>query len=204
MNSRRGNPQQGAALVEMAIVILLFLMLVFGIFEFALVVFHWSRLDEATRAGARYAIVNDPACSVYEVATGAYNCTGGPLDCSSNPNDKKVVVENGACTVGNPYTLNDAGCRIVERMRGIQPLINSSETDVVITYACTDTGFAGNAAQALSVTVGTCDDKAVADGVNCKLLKYKLILPGLLGIDASVTMPAFSTTRTGEDMNTVN
>jgi len=51
---------RGAAMVEMAIVISLFLVMVLGIIEFAMAFFDWSRTVEATRAGARYAIVHSP------------------------------------------------------------------------------------------------------------------------------------------------
>lgn len=218
MNSRAGkyrpgNRQQGAAMVEMAIVIFLFLILVFGIIEFALVIYNWSLLNEATRAGARYAIVNDPACDIYGVAgINQYNCIGDALDCVNNPNDKRTVTVTGNCDIETPpgYDLKDgdAGCRIVERMRGIQPLIGLSDPDVVITYACTDAGFAGLTQKVPSVTVGTCDAKTKAElnneGRDCNLLEYNLIVPGLLGLEVSVNMPGFATTRTGEDLDTVN
>ena len=51
--------EHGAAMVEMAIVLMLFLILVFGIIEFSMAIFSWSRVIESTRAGARYAIVNN-------------------------------------------------------------------------------------------------------------------------------------------------
>jgi hypothetical protein len=204
----RGNRQSGAAMVEMAIVISLFLVLVFGIIEFALVIFHWSKLNEATRAGARYAIVNDPACSIYTDTNDPdyKKCDGGPLDCSDPSNNQKVVVESGACTVGDPYKPRDAGCRIVERMRAIQPLIGLSDPvpDVVITYTCTDAGFAGLTQKVPSVSVGICSAEDVSAGLCSQPLEYNLIVPGLLGLDASVNMPGFDTTRTGEDLDTVN
>ena len=200
---RRGNRQQGAALVEMAIVVSLFLALVFGIIEFALMVFQWSRLVEATRAGARYAIVHDAACSIYEDTNDVnYKCNNpdsGPLVCD-DPDDpskeeiEKFVEVDGDCTVGDPYQLSDAGCKIVERMRGIQPLIYLSEPvpQVVITYRCTDVGFAGLAQKIPSVTV------------EVNNVPFNFNSPGLLGINASVNMPSFATTRTGEDLDTVN
>lgn len=192
---RSGNRQQGAAIVEMAIVVLVFLVLVFGIIEFALMIFHWSLLDEATRAGARYAIVNDPACSIYEETNDVnYKCTGGPLDCSTDPDDQKIVTVNGDCTVGEPYTLIDAGCKIVERMRATQSLINSPEAGVavVITYACTDAGFAGLTQKVPTVTI------------EANNVPYYFSVPGMFGLGPSVNMPSFATTRTGEDLETVN
>jgi hypothetical protein len=194
---RRADRQRGAAMVEMAIVVTVFLALVFGIIEFALVIFHWSKMVESTRAGARYAIVNDPACDIYGLEDiNQYDCVGGPLDCAANPEDVRTVEVDGDCTVGEPYNLKngDAGCSIVERMRAIQPLIGAEDTKVIVTYACTDVGFAGLAQKVPTVKIET-------SGV-----PYKLIVPSLFGLEAlsEVTMPSFATTRTGEDLDTVN
>lgn len=199
--------------MEMAIVISLYLILVFGIIEFALIIFHWSRLVEGTRTAARYAIVNDPACNIFNLPWDPtkphflkQSCSSAPLDCSGGAQETYMSIA-GNCTVSDTgEQAQDAACRIVSEhkvdsnneilqfrgnMRGIQPLINSPETDVIITYTCTDAGFAGLAQKVPAVTVETRD------------VNYNLIVPGLLGLDVSVTMPAFATTRTGEDMSTV-
>ncbi|MGJ3703889.1 TadE family protein [Variovorax sp. AFSI2.2] len=49
----------GATTVEFALGLLVFLMLVLGIVDFARMLFTWSAANEATRAGARYAVVCD-------------------------------------------------------------------------------------------------------------------------------------------------
>lgn len=72
--SRRS--QQGTALVEFAIVGALALTLLFGVLEIARAVFVANALAEATRRGARMAVVcpvNDPA--IAQVAT--FNVSGG-------------------------------------------------------------------------------------------------------------------------------
>lgn len=56
--------QRGAAMVEMAITLSLFLMLVFAIIEFSMAYFTWARINEAARDAARYAIVNDPLADI--------------------------------------------------------------------------------------------------------------------------------------------
>ncbi|NPC55467.1 TadE/TadG family type IV pilus assembly protein [Caenimonas soli] len=52
--------QSGATIVEFMLVLLLFLMFTFGILDFARMLFTWNAANEATRAGARYAVVCDP------------------------------------------------------------------------------------------------------------------------------------------------
>jgi len=49
----------GATTVEFALGLLIFLMLLLGIVDFARMLFTWSMASEATRAGARYAVVCD-------------------------------------------------------------------------------------------------------------------------------------------------
>ena len=53
----RGN--RGATVVEFALVISIFLMLMLGTMEFGRVLFYWNTTAEATRLGARVAVVCD-------------------------------------------------------------------------------------------------------------------------------------------------
>lgn len=201
--------QRGAALVEMAIVILVFLMLVFGILEFARAIFEWSRLVEATRSGVRYAIVNDPACNIFDETWESgdpqylkQDCTPGPLQCDGGNQTASMTIAGDCKITQGSNQKTDAACRIVAEnrfedgnlvevrgnMRRLQPLINAPGTDVTITYTCTDAGFAGNAQRVPAVTVSV------------ENVEFYFVASGLLGIDASVTMPSFETTRTGEDL----
>ncbi|CAN7309815.1 TadE/TadG family type IV pilus assembly protein [Variovorax sp. LjRoot290] len=51
--------QTGATIVEFALGLIIFFMFLFGITDFARMLFTWSAANEATRAGARYAVVCD-------------------------------------------------------------------------------------------------------------------------------------------------
>jgi len=55
---RRGTRRRGQALVEFALVIPLFLLLLVSIFDLGRAVFAWNTLSNAAREGARIAIVN--------------------------------------------------------------------------------------------------------------------------------------------------
>jgi Flp pilus assembly protein TadG len=57
--SRRGA-EKGQTLVEFALAAMLFLTLLFGIVEFGRALWTWNTIVQATRAGARFAIVGDP------------------------------------------------------------------------------------------------------------------------------------------------
>lgn len=150
-------------MVEMAIVVPIFLALVFGILEFGVAVFNWSLVIEATRSGARYAIVNNAECAGV-TGDGGMVCPGA---------------EPVSCQVG-------ADSPMMAEMRKIKPDI--ADGKVAITYACSDAGFAERPTPVLKVTVETSG------------IEYAFILPALLGIDATVTMPSFATTRISEDL----
>lgn len=48
--------QDGAVIIEFTLVLLLFLMFVFGILDFSRLLYTWQMANEATREGARYAV----------------------------------------------------------------------------------------------------------------------------------------------------
>jgi Flp pilus assembly protein TadG len=51
--------QSGATVVEFALVLIVFLTFLLGITDFSRMLFTWNAANEATRAGARYAVVCD-------------------------------------------------------------------------------------------------------------------------------------------------
>lgn len=53
MNSR----QRGATIVEFSLILVFFLALLLGVLDFSRLLYTWSVTNEATRAGARYAVV---------------------------------------------------------------------------------------------------------------------------------------------------
>lgn len=160
--------QRGASMVEMTIVILLFLTLIFAIFEFALAIFYASRLSEATRAGARYAIVTNPSLS------GISEMSCSELDASGFSQ-----CDAASCS------------EIVEQMSKV---VSVNPANVYIRYQCSQTGFSGAA--------GYSEANQEVYSVTVKLqgVQYALIMPGVLGLDAYLSMPSFETTRLSEDL----
>jgi len=51
--------ESGSALVEFALALPIFLMFMLGVLDFSRMLFTWNAANEATRAGARYAVVCD-------------------------------------------------------------------------------------------------------------------------------------------------
>lgn len=56
---RQRERERGSTVVEFALVLLLFFTFLLGIMDFARMLFTWNAATEATRAGARYAVVCD-------------------------------------------------------------------------------------------------------------------------------------------------
>jgi len=179
--------------VEFAFTFIVFLILVMGIIEFAMAIFNWSRMVEATRAGARYAITSDPACNIGNRPDITQSCDGGaflsttcnPGSGSTPPDSASLTITSGMCT---DYTT--PACKIIEQMQRSSPYILSGGSTVTVTYSCSNTGDPAIPAPVPLVTV------------QANNVPYLFMVPGLLGIQASVTMPSFETTRIGEDLYT--
>lgn len=63
----RNNRHSGATTVEFALGLLIFLTFALGITDFSRMLFTWSAAQEATRAGARYAVVCDDTAQQAQV-----------------------------------------------------------------------------------------------------------------------------------------
>ena len=67
-NSRPITQQRGAVMVEMALTLGIFMVILLALFEFSLLMFTWSRAVEATRLGSRLAVVSTPVTSDRQTA----------------------------------------------------------------------------------------------------------------------------------------
>lgn len=169
-------------MVEMALVLSIFLMLVFSILEVALAVFYASRLSEATRSGVRHATVTNASMS--EISDPNITC------------DTLDAVGFKQC---NAETCDG----VVEAMN---KLVAVDPSSVYIRYQCMSTGYTGKAGysdaskEIYSITV------AIASGVDAdgKLIgvEYPLVFPKeILHLNyATIRMPPFESTRLSEDL----
>ncbi|OQX32073.1 MAG: hypothetical protein B0D96_12390 [Candidatus Sedimenticola endophacoides] len=170
-------------MVETAIVIVLFLTLIFAIIEFSFALLRWGQAIEATRAGVRFAIVNDP---VYPDLFADLSCPGGTAvvaDCG----DAGAGIDCGPAY--DPEKWPAEGDGVLARMQRVLSSVEAS--NIRVTYACTDAGYMERPLPVPSVTVEITG------------LQHTLIVPTLLGFDATWTVPRYASTRTGEDLHTV-
>lgn len=122
--------QQGGTLVEMALVLLLFLMIIFAVMEFSIAIFRSAQLAEATRDGLRYAIVND------SLAETLPSCIDGALP-------EKVTCTSINCP------------EMISGMANVAPIILSQDDiNVKVEYACPASDYVEhNALYLVTVTV---------------------------------------------------
>ena len=78
MSARTRRRRRAQALVEFALVVPWFFLLLFGIIEAGRFIFYYESLSHATREGARYAIVN---------GANTLGCASGPAAPNSTPCD---------------------------------------------------------------------------------------------------------------------
>jgi Flp pilus assembly protein TadG len=67
VSERRSQAQKGAAMIEYALVLSIFIMLVYGFVQFCLILFGFNNATYASRVAVRYAVVHG--------TTASYTCT---------------------------------------------------------------------------------------------------------------------------------
>lgn len=170
--SRRSR-QKGVALVESALTVSLFLLMIFAVIEFALLMFTWSKGAEAARLISRAAIVSDPIVSL----------TGGSgLDCEGGGGNTTI---EASCT-------GKAECDEFEAI--IQAFLpGSSKSNIQVTYSCSGVGYDDRPVEMLIPEVK----------VKILNYQYEMIVPSLTGLPVSWTLPPMTSGRTGEDLETI-
>jgi len=169
--------QRGSAMVEFAVVALLYFILIFGIIEFVLAVYHWSQVVKGAREGVRYAIVNDPVCDPIDLYAGIDDCTP-VLNCGSAPTVTTATCGDVGVDCSNLLSQIQTGGR-----QDIQ------SANVVVTYACSG----------LNLPFGT---PIPVVTVSIQGVVHNLVAPNLLGFNPTWAIPTVSVTKTAEDLCT--
>jgi hypothetical protein len=201
--------QRAASAAEFAIVLPLFLILLFGTIDAARFVWEYNRAEKATQVGARLATVTDPLSSglIEEdyagqtvdgetIGAGELIPAGalGVLKCTSAD---ECVCESGTCPDPGTFdsdTFNDV---IVARMKQIYPAIEAENVEV--RYKGSGFGYAGSAAGGGGGGGGgAAEIMEISPLITVTLtgLQFRPITALLL---AEMSMPSFSTTLTAED-----
>lgn len=198
----------GASAAEFALVLPLFLLLVFGTIDAGRFVWEYNRAEKATQVGARLATVTDPLDSglrdedyagqsvggvtigvgdlIPAGALGSLRCTSTGCQCETAP-----------CPTPGTFNTTTFNNVLVARMQQIYPEIEAE--NVVVRYKGSGFGYAGSATGGGGGGGGgATETMEISPLITVTLtgLQFRPISTLLL---AQMTMPAFSTTLTAED-----
>lgn len=202
MLKRFAAAENGAAMVEMTIVMTLLLALTLGFVDFGYAFYQWNAANKAVQVGARLASISDPVATSLAtaapsttpgapVAAGAYGpfvCTsagGGTCPGYNAANFSRIFRGDTAVTTNDACPAPTGSQR--PGMCHFFPFLKRE--NVVVTYAATGLGFQTRLSGPVpTITVSLRD-------VNFRFF----FLSGLMGF-TSITMPTMLSTVTGEDL----
>jgi Flp pilus assembly protein TadG len=211
MLARFGKDENGAAMVEMTIVLTLFLLLTMGFVDFAHAFYRWNSASKAVQVAARMASISDPVATALTVrpwggstpgaptgAYGPYECVGGASTCIKlgGGEGTPLIAANfnrifrGDTDASDP---NSDACNppTGTQRRGLCHFLPGIRREnVVITYTGSGLGYQGRAAGAVPTIT-----------VELRNVNFQFFFVGpLLDIANAITMPTMLSTVTGEDM----
>lgn len=174
--------QQGAALIEMALTLPLFLALIFGMIDFSLLLFEWGKGVEVARHTLRQAVVNQPLASDAQLS--ALGGCDDALEFSNSTPDFQVP----NCSTGTTFC-NDYATHL---LREFEP------ENLNVTYGCSGAGY---------LERGSGSNVLLIPEVQVNLdVTYTFLFSQIIGLGDGAGLSVskrFSATRTGEDMDTV-
>lgn len=183
---------RAAAGAEFALILPLFLLLLFGVIDAGRFLWEFNQAEKATQMGARYAVVTDPVAP--GLATYSFAISDGITQGSAVPvaNFDNADCTDGTCTCTGGGICDDIGYdqtafdNIVGRMSAFYPPIDNA--NVEITYKNVGLGFSGDP-----------DNPNVSALVTVKLTDLTFQPLVCLAFACSINMPDFSAALTLED-----
>lgn len=168
--------QVGAALVETAISLLVFIVLLLGFFDFILLLFEWGKGMDVLRTTTRQLIVSEPIGN-----TGELNNFSGLGSCDS-VDDIPLALDPVTCS---------GSCD--DYAEGLLNYYSSG--DLTVTYGCSGAG---------RLDRGTSNDALIIPRVRVDLtVRYPFLWARIWGGDASISR-TFTLVKTGEDICTID
>jgi hypothetical protein len=149
---------RGVVAAEFALVLPIFLLLVFGMMDVAGYAWRMNMAQKATQYGARLAVVTNPVVSALTTEDYVGDTVGGvtlsqgdvipaaalgEIACSGSGGTPSCTCKTAPCPAPTMDTTGTAAFnRILARMRGIDPSISSS--NLVVEYRGSGVGYAGD------------------------------------------------------------
>jgi len=125
MRRRTHDPTQGQALVEFAVILPVLMLLVLGLFDAGRAVLFYTELANASRAGARVAIVNQSNDATCGGPERTFKCAAADLTMAMDVDPLDIVdlaISGSPCSLPSDCT---ATVRVDYRFEPITPLIGA-------------------------------------------------------------------------------
>jgi len=188
--------ERGISSVEFVIVASVFFMLCFGVIDFSRAMWHWNAAAKATHVGVRFAVVNNMvsiAMQSYKGSVAAGQSIPAATVVADLGTDTFVCTNTGCNGNGDTGTSFDdiAFALIVAKMQTRYDRVEPE--NVVVEYRHIGLGFSGDPLS---------PDLNPAVTVRLVGMEFNFVTPGFTGI-ATLGMPAFRATMTGEDLTTL-
>ena len=135
--------ERGGVLVEFALVLPLFLILLFSVIDFGQIYLRWILAEKGTHLAARLAVVRPPMCAGVPIFND--RTAGFPKDLAFGTS---CAATNGLCTDPGTFTCTGATAvgttfdDIIDAVGGFLPAATASE-NVRLTYSFANLGFLG-------------------------------------------------------------
>lgn len=131
LSRKTASTQRGAVAVEFALVVPIFLVLLFGTIEFGRLIYLWNTVQEVSRSAARQAVVTDftDTAAITAIKRSAvFRATDGTLPASTEVSNANVAISylNAAGTVPAVMPLNPGD--------NIAACLDATRTDSCIRY----------------------------------------------------------------------
>jgi Flp pilus assembly protein TadG len=137
---RPGGRSRGQSMVECALVLPVFLMLVFGTVDLGRAIFYQSLLNEAVRDGARYGLVSQDTATVQQhVQTGLNQFAGAVTTCSAVIYSTVLLTAAPACANAGSAAAGAYGYVTVTATLPFSPIVGLYSTGWQITLRAQST-----------------------------------------------------------------
>ncbi len=204
----------GTTAIEFALIFVVFFIFVFGIIEYSLMMWRWNSAETATQMAARLAVQSDPV-------SGGFNSYSGVADAGLGPGQSITLADVPAFTVtcSSDGTLSCSGSglpagftaapdaegivtfnNVVTEVQKLLPTV--TEQNVIVEYSHIGLGFAGRPGTDIVPLVTVRLTDLQFDFIILDIFLSVLRGPGGASVTDSITMPAFTASLTGEDLDT--
>jgi Flp pilus assembly protein TadG len=180
--------ESGAAIIEFTLVLPLLLLLTFGLVDFGMAFWQFNAVEKATGAGARFLATHGASSGLVSGVPECFVADDSGYAAGTPCSQVAGALLTYSCGAGGASSCDAATMsQLVTTMQGYAPFITAANVSVML--SASGDGFVGRGTAVPLISVSTTG------------LSYSLpVLTELFGV-RPLAMPGFTSSITGEDMN---